>query len=161
MKLKNVSNKTFSIAMTENPITKPQQFAMTDEVLEGGIIQKDLLKKQIAKKPNLKDKLSVRVEVVMKPDEIVEFGEDKKYNEEQGKFVYKLISSGWAEEYAGGPEVVPPIVEIDDEGDTIKGPLYNQYRKRPSGISVNNPQTTDPKQFLTPEQQNAEVKETK
>ena len=114
--------------MTEHPISKPQEWAKTNDILEKGDVQSEFMEKQMSKKPNLRSKMSTQTEIIIPPQVTMTFGEGGEYNEEQGEYCYRSFG-GYAEDRAG-KEVKPWIIEVDENGKEVKGigSFYNQYR---------------------------------
>lgn len=159
--LQNISDKPFSFEVTENPMANPAQFSIREDAglanpqdMEANELQqftqKENIERAIKKNPNLKERLSVLIKVIIKPGEIVAFKERGKLNLNQAEHIYALF--GGYTEYPDGVEMPQPIIEVvkTDEGYAEdKSNFYRKYRMKKS-IDVVRKTEVSREQFTLP-----------
>lgn len=131
IRLKNISNtsskyskgSTIDILVTENPITNSRQWTKKPLKPSGKV---DELQARGFKD----DEESTQFHIIIKPGEIVEFGEDQEFNEEQAEYVYMNYGSkeGRPDEH---PAVRNWLIEVDEDENEVKGEgtLHHKYRE--------------------------------
>lgn len=117
---KMVVGSTIDIALTEHPITRPDEWVEVPKD-KTGRNSDPRWERHLSQH---KDKQSKSFRIVIKPGETVELE-----NEEQAEYLYKIYGAleGTQEE----PKVWNWLLEVDENGAEIKGPhsLHSKYRE--------------------------------
>ena len=124
IRLKNLGEKTDAFTVTQHPISNPQKSPNPAMIVNP--------QNPTGAKIKNPDMYSAADVIEFGKGETIEFGENKKYNEEQGEYLYRILGT---RENAG--PMFPGdknnknynfLLEVDEKGVEVRKNLFIKYR---------------------------------
>ena len=117
--LKNISSVPFAFEVTENPMAGEPQISIREDAglavpqdMETNEVQqhtqKEAIERGLKAQPQMRERLSTLVKIVIEPGQSMKFGQGQKYNVSQAEYVYKQFGGYGEDSY--GNEIVQPVI---------------------------------------------------